>query len=414
METRANNVWVGAVTLALLAVVVAFIVWIARLGQGDRHEYDIFFKQSVDGLSKGSAVNFSGVPVGQVKTIELWKKDPSFVRVRIAVEPDVPILVGTTATIQGSFTGVSNLQLEGAMKGAPPIECPKDNPRAGCPEGVPVIPTKRGGLGELLNSAPQLLERLSTLTERLTELLNDKNQQNVAGILKNVNDLTGALAARGPEIASAIAETLMPSPASLPRTEYNVIASERSSQRPSRSPKSYFGSGICGCCAERSRTRAERWKVARCNSMQPADQLCSVTIRREGLQSQLGGFSRRATRSSRALSISRVRRSTCAWISNSSRVTRSSLAKKPDIRARAFFSISAAGLAAMRVLRRLLNSSNTLGSSMASVFRKTGVFDASSLAQRTRTTPRRCLGGLRHRLGAMLNFRAPAMCADGP
>lgn len=200
METRANHVWVGAVTLALLALVAAFTVWIARLGQGDRHEYDIFFKQAVDGLSKGSAVNFSGVPVGQVKKIELWRKDPSFVRVRIAVEPDVPILIGTTATLQGSFTGVSNLQLEGAMKGASPIECPAENLRAACPEGVPVIPTKRGGLGELLNSAPVLLERLATLTERMTMVFSDKNQQSIEHILGNTDRMTGQLANASPEV----------------------------------------------------------------------------------------------------------------------------------------------------------------------------------------------------------------------
>ncbi|WP_088310165.1 MlaD family protein [Novosphingobium sp. B 225] len=206
METRANHVWVGAITLALLALVAGFTIWIARLGQGDRHEYDIFFKQAVDGLSKGSAVNFSGVPVGQVKTIELWKKDPSFVRVRIAVEQGVPILVGTTATMQGSFTGVSTLQLEGAVKGAPPIECPAENLRAACPEGVPVIPTKRGGLGELLNSAPVLLERLATLTERMTMVFSDKNQQAIENILGNTDRMTGQLANASPELQRTMVE----------------------------------------------------------------------------------------------------------------------------------------------------------------------------------------------------------------
>ncbi|RYD29536.1 MAG: MCE family protein, partial [Sphingomonadales bacterium] len=72
METRANHVWVGAVTLVLLAMLAAFIIWLARLGQGDQNEYDIFFKQSVSGLAKGSQVNFAGVPVGQVSDIVLW------------------------------------------------------------------------------------------------------------------------------------------------------------------------------------------------------------------------------------------------------------------------------------------------------------------------------------------------------
>ena len=206
METKANHVWVGAITLALLALVAAVILWIARLNEGGRHEYDIFFKQAVDGLSKGSAVNFSGVPVGQVNQIELWSKDPSFVRVRIAVEPDVPIRVGTTATIQGSFTGVSTIQLEGASKDAPELTCEGEAAKAACPEGVPVIPTKRGGLGELLNSAPVLLERLATLTERLTLVFSDKNLASLESILANTDRMTGGLADSTPQFRATMAE----------------------------------------------------------------------------------------------------------------------------------------------------------------------------------------------------------------
>ena len=207
METRANHVFVGAVTLALLAVLAAFIIWVARLNEGAQNEYDIFFKQSVAGLAKGTQVAYAGVPAGQITEIELWKKDPSFIRVRIAVDDEVPILVGTTATIQSSFTGVSNIQLEGAAKGAPPITCPDGDAKSACPNGVPVIPTKPGALGELLNNAPQLLQRLTTLTERLTELLNDDNQKSIGGILANLEKVTGALATRSPDMAAAITET---------------------------------------------------------------------------------------------------------------------------------------------------------------------------------------------------------------
>ncbi|MES2441739.1 MAG: MlaD family protein [Pseudomonadota bacterium] len=207
METRSNHVLVGAVVLILLAVLALFTVWLARLSGGNEREYDIFFKQAVDGLSPGSAVTFSGVPSGQVKAIEFWQPDPQFVRVRISVKDDVPILQGTLASIQGSFTGPSTVQLDGAVKGAPPIACPAQNPKAACPLGVPVIPAKPGGIGALLSSAPKLLERLTTLTERLTELIGDKNQDSIAGILANTNKLTRALADRGPEIAATLAET---------------------------------------------------------------------------------------------------------------------------------------------------------------------------------------------------------------
>ena len=207
METRSNHVIVGAVVLILLAVLAIFTVWIARVGNATEREYDIFFKQSVDGLAKGSTVTYSGVPTGQVKAISLWKPDPQFVRVRITVNQDTPILRGTTATIQGSFTGTSTVALDGARKGAPPIVCPEPADATQCPYDVPVIPTKQGGIGAILNSAPQLLERLSTLTERLTGLLTDRNQASIAGILENTNRLSGALADRGPEIAATLAQT---------------------------------------------------------------------------------------------------------------------------------------------------------------------------------------------------------------
>ena len=176
METRSNHVLVGAVVLILLAMLALFIVWLARLGAGAEKEYDIFFQQSVDGLTKGAQVTYSGVPSGQVKQIQLWKPDPNLVRVRISVDPDTPILQGTFASAQCSFTGTCTVMLDGAKKNTAPITCPADGePGPGCRYGVPEIPPKPGGIGALLASAPQLLENVSNLTAKLTDLLSDKN-----------------------------------------------------------------------------------------------------------------------------------------------------------------------------------------------------------------------------------------------
>jgi len=200
METRANHIWVGTVTLVLLAGIAAFIIWLAGLGDTNRSQYDIFFKTSVSGIAKGSVVAYAGVPSGQVTEIALWAKDPQFVRVRIEVDNSAPVLEGTTATIQGiGFTGVSQIQLDGAKQGAPALTEPG-------PEGVPVIPTKPGALGELLNNAPLLLERLATLTERFTQVMSDENQKSIAILLKNSGRLTGELSESGPQLRAALAE----------------------------------------------------------------------------------------------------------------------------------------------------------------------------------------------------------------
>ena len=201
METRSNHILVGGVVLAIIVATLAFIIWLSQVSGEERKEYDIFFKQAVDGLARGSAVTFSGVPVGQVESINLEPSSPEFIRVRIGVRENTPVLQGTTATIQGvGFTGVSQIQLDPPPQGAPPIT------QEG-PYGVPVIPTKPGALGQLLNSAPELLERVSTLTERLTEVLSDRNQASIAAILENVQDISRSLADRSPEIAATLAET---------------------------------------------------------------------------------------------------------------------------------------------------------------------------------------------------------------
>jgi phospholipid/cholesterol/gamma-HCH transport system substrate-binding protein len=212
METRSNHILVGAVVMGMLLAVLLFIVWLSQAGGDKDKRYDILFEQAVDGLAKGSAVTFSGVPVGQVESINLMPQAPQFVRVRIQVSEDTPVLVGTTATMKGvGFTGVSQIQLDPPDKDprrrtGRELTCPEQNAETACPFGVPVIRPKAGGIGALLNSAPELLDRVSTLTLRLTELLGSKNQASIAAILDNTSTISRNLAERSDEIAATMAE----------------------------------------------------------------------------------------------------------------------------------------------------------------------------------------------------------------
>ena len=200
METRSNYIMVGAVTAALLAGVLLFIVWLAGLSNKQTKCYDVYFAQGVGGLNKGSNVSFSGVPVGQVQRISLLPNRPEFVWVRIEVDQQTPILQGTGAQVHGvGFTGVSEIQLQGAQRGSPPIE------QLG-PQGCPVIPATSGGISALLNSAPELIDRIQRLTERLTELLNDKNQNSISDILENIDVTTKVIRDRAPEMADTLAD----------------------------------------------------------------------------------------------------------------------------------------------------------------------------------------------------------------
>jgi phospholipid/cholesterol/gamma-HCH transport system substrate-binding protein len=186
--------------LALLVGLLVFIVWLAGLSNQATKCFDIYFSQGVGGLNKGSSVNFQGVPVGQIEKISLLPDRPEFVWVRVQVDSETPVLQGTTAQIKGvGFTGVSEIALEGAIKGGQPLT------QVG-PQGCPVIPASSGGLGALLNSAPELIDRIQRLTERLTELLSDRNQNSISDILENVEKTTDVLAQRAPDLANAIGD----------------------------------------------------------------------------------------------------------------------------------------------------------------------------------------------------------------
>jgi phospholipid/cholesterol/gamma-HCH transport system substrate-binding protein len=199
METRSNYVMVGAVTVALLIGTLLFIIWLAGLSGKSTKCYDIYFP-AVGGIAKGSNVSFSGVPVGQVSKISLLPNRPEFVWVRIDVEPQTPVLEGTTAEIHSvSLAGANEIQLNGAQRGRPPIT------QMG-PQGCPVIPASSSGLSALLNSAPELLARIQTLTERLTELLSDKNQNSISDILENIDATTKTLRQQAPAMADTISD----------------------------------------------------------------------------------------------------------------------------------------------------------------------------------------------------------------
>ena len=163
--------------------------------------FDIYFAQAVGGLNKGSTVSFSGVPVGQIEKISLLPDRPEFVWVRINVDDETPVLQGTTAADQGRrlHRGQRNPARPARSRAAARSTQPG-------PQGCPVIPSSSGGLGALLNSAPELIDRIQRLTERLTEMLSDKNQNAIADILENIDKTTKVLADRAPDLADAIAD----------------------------------------------------------------------------------------------------------------------------------------------------------------------------------------------------------------
>lgn len=216
MEKRSNYVIVGGIALAMVIGIFVMVVWLSRYTGGDVQKFDIFFKQAVNGLAVGSPVAFNGVPVGKITEIRIPLESPQLVRVRIEVDKELPVLKGTTAAVEGvGFTGVSQIQLRGVMQGGERItEIGR--------YGVPVIPARGGGLGELLNTAPEIVANVAKLTDSLNDVLRDENRAALNGVLKNLDVTTAALAKSAPDLAAALTEartTMAAATATLQRVE---------------------------------------------------------------------------------------------------------------------------------------------------------------------------------------------------
>lgn len=187
METRANYVLIGAVTLATIISAFLFFLWYARIALDRQYEdYDILFDQ-VSGLSRAADVRFNGILVGQVISIDLARAGGTSVRVGIQVDADTPINSGTVATLRSQgVTGVSFVALTSGAADAPPLEIDAAT-------GTRVIKSEPSVLDSLIEGAPQLLKEATDLLRELSAMAGPENRDRVSQILANVETASGGL-----------------------------------------------------------------------------------------------------------------------------------------------------------------------------------------------------------------------------
>lgn len=205
METRARYVLVGVFTLVGFLAVLGFTLWLAKV-QVDRTyaQYDVVF-DSVAGLGQASAIQYNGVTVGKVLTIELDRDDPALVRVRIEIYASTPVRTDTVATLSSQgVTGVSYVALEGGSASA-------DRLVAVPPADVPLIASKPSALQDLITDAPDLLAEAILLMRDIRGFTTPENGAAITEILRNVEQATAridAMATRT-EAVMASAETTL-------------------------------------------------------------------------------------------------------------------------------------------------------------------------------------------------------------
>ncbi|WP_373008169.1 MlaD family protein [Hyphomonas sp.] len=188
METRANYALIGAFVLIAAFAVAGFVMW---LGQSqfrqDFKAYDIVFDGPVS-LEEGAGVRYIGIKVGEVSTVRIDRADTSKVRARIRIDRETPIRTDSTASIQlAGITGITFVQITAGTGKS--LEARPGEP-------VPVIRAEKTQLDQLFAGGAQVLGKANRSIEKVNLLLTDENIDSVTAIIKNLETISGALAAR--------------------------------------------------------------------------------------------------------------------------------------------------------------------------------------------------------------------------
>ena len=179
MSNHANYAKIGfTVILGIVATVAVLIYLGGAVGDDDIFYVETYYDTSVSGLSVGSAVNFRGVKVGEVKEISFVGAKYEGVPIRMALfskslGPDArnkteeSVKRGMRATVTASgVTGLSRVELD-TQRGRP-----QPAPLQWKPENM-YVP-----------SYPSLLDSFS---DSATKVMNEINRMDIASAWSNVS-----------------------------------------------------------------------------------------------------------------------------------------------------------------------------------------------------------------------------------
>ena len=182
---RATNLVIGTTTLALLAAAFVGTLVIHKVRTvRDQSPIRIVFDGSAAGLRKGGAVNFDGVPAGEILSIKL--ENPRKIVVEALLDNSAPIRKDTVVGIEfQGLTGVAAVSLVGGAPSAPPVPLDAD--------GVPVL------TADLREQQESIVDTLHKVDKFLIE-----NRESIKDTMLSAESYTASLKSKADAIDSIL------------------------------------------------------------------------------------------------------------------------------------------------------------------------------------------------------------------
>lgn len=186
MEPRAHHILIGVFTLIVATGAIIFALWLAKAGSDNKtKDYTVVFTEAVRGLSRGGAVQYNGIRIGEVKKLELDPNDIRRVLVSISIQDNIPVKKDTLARLAlTGITGTSVIELTGGTPESPELvdEIPDD----GFPPFIIATPSP---IAQLMAGGEELMTNVSELLISANAFLSSDNAERIGNSLESLDQL---------------------------------------------------------------------------------------------------------------------------------------------------------------------------------------------------------------------------------
>lgn len=203
MEIRSNYIAVGVFSLFILAAILLTISWLNKDEQGEKqNKFSINFKESVRGLTVGSPVLFSGIRVGQVKSITISRTEPGTVQVQVMINAEVPIRENSEARLDlMGLTGGSVISITGGTADSPVLGYIPDQERT--------LHAQQSSLSAVMRDVPNTLAMVNRILNNMDGFLTKENQENTSKLLSSLATVSSAIAGNSNNIDTIINDSAL-------------------------------------------------------------------------------------------------------------------------------------------------------------------------------------------------------------
>lgn len=198
METRANYVLLGAVSIVGIALLMLFAMWLARAQWSTEYAtYDVVFEGAVRGLANGGEVRFNGIKVGEVERLRIDEDDEGRVIARVRISADTPVKSDSVGQLeQIGLTGVTLIQLSAGDPN-------EDILRQGLGQPVPRIQGRPDPVAEIFEAGGDIATRASQALAAAQGFLTEENIARLSATVANIETITGAVASQAEQLEQA-------------------------------------------------------------------------------------------------------------------------------------------------------------------------------------------------------------------